>query len=1067
MLNNSSFFFQAGQLCFVVGRSGSGKSTLGNLLIKLYEPLSGNIFIDGHALGSLDVEWLRSNVTLIQQTSVLFNDTLSMNVAMGHQNPKGVSTSAVKAACETALLQETLAALTLGLDTYVGTGGQDLSGGQKQRLALARAKIRDPPVLILDEITSGLDILNGGLIMDAIKKWRQGKTTIIITHEVAQIKKEDFVYVMDDARVVQKGLRKDLQRQKGGVFATLVASTTSNDLREDGDDEPKVDTNAVINFSRPRSAASQRGYSLPIEMQEGQYMGRRATLTPQPHESILDNMLAQTMGSVGGRFSTSFAGHRMFPVELSQKTSQDKRTSIDLLQELGEIVRENRGGAVSRERRRVPDIANENPNEVSWGESKRIDGTSLRYIYGTVWPYLPLKERIFLVVGLSMCILVAGCVPAFSVIFAKLLAVLYSSGDRIVAGQQWALYLLLVALVSAITTFFSQYLMHSAGQAWVDALRMQALKKILRQPKGWFSRPKHSASRINECMVRNAEEMRNFVSRYAPMLLVVVVMVLGSVMWALTISWRLTLVSLTSAPVLLAAAQGHTWMSRRWATRYDDATERTSAIVTETILNIRVVRALTLEQFFSKKYDKGTNWTFDLGLRRASWTAFFYAPAQATHWFMVALIFYYATVLLTTSGDITLQAVLQVVNLLVLGISTAAAIALSLPGISDAQATAAKLLYYTCLPVDLYHESRGRKMLPHPFPVRMDGLSFTYPSKDPSKSHPVLRNVNLQFDAGTSTAIVGPSGCGKSTLASIIMGLYVPDSSDDQHSSLTFEYTPASKIYASNLRSHMGYVPQAPFLFPASLAENILYGLPEESLLRDQENLERAASEAGIHDFIHSLPNGYNTIVGDGGQTLSGGQAQRVCIARALARRPKLLVLDEPTSALDPESAEAVGHTIESLMRSTSRIVFYDDTARFGVNASGHFAPGPFSVIMITHSQDMMLKADRIVVLDQGRVAEVGSYHELFQMRGKFTELVSGGVWMGDRTKKDSKRRKSTPRKDADDLPLRTPDASGEDVVFTTSRWTTPRDTHWSDDRGPSTGMSPLSSPFSGPVRRK
>ncbi|KAL7620164.1 ATP-dependent permease [Parahypoxylon ruwenzoriense] len=1092
VLNRSSFFFEAGQLCFVVGRSGSGKSTLGNLLVKLYEPLSGNIMIDGHALKTLDPEWVRSNVTLIQQTSVLFNDTFSVNVAMGSRSPNMISRADIMAACETALLQSTIASLPSRLDTYVGSGGHNLSGGQKQRLALARAKLRDPPVLILDEITSGLDPVSRSLIMDAIRQWRQGKTTIIITHEVAQIRDNDFVYIMEDARVVGEGFRRDLRQQMGGIFAALVSSASSDDTMI-YEDEPGIETSAVINFSRPRSHVSQDHHPLskyfwPFD--EG-YLSGRASLAvgalAMPTQQFFNqqywddgagslsadeletrNSFLRTVASITRRVSTplELGSRESPPTSPTWKAGLDRRMSIARLQELCDTVRDTRNGSAHKKWRKITNAHHaftrnseqHRSHKLEQDEQRRrTEAASLPAIYKTVWPLLSPSERVCLITGLFACVAVAGLVPAFSVVFANLLAVLYQGDNRMAAGQKWALYLLLIASVGAVSNFFSLYLMQLVGQSWINALRIQALNRILRQPKAWFDQPRHSASRINECLDRNAEEMRNIVGRFAPLLLVIIIMISSSVTWALAISWRLTLVTLSSAPLLIIATKGYNYVSRKWELRYNKAAEDTSAIMTEALINVRVVRALTLEQLFSKKYHRSTLNTIAIGVRKAFWTATLFACWQSMFWFMMALTFWYATVLAIDRG-VTVQAILQVVNLLVIGLTTAANILHSVPGIAAAQATATQLLYYANLPSDS-HESKGKDKLISPFPIRMEGLSFTYPSKD----QPTLRNLALRFDAGTSTAIVGPSGCGKSTIASIILGLHVPDSpterfsSEDHRQQLTFASIPAADIDILDLRSQIGFVPQTSYLFPASLAANIAYGLPEGSPLRILENLERAAKEAGIHDFIHSLAAGYDTVVGDGGQTLSGGQAQRVCIARALARRPNILILDEPTSALDLESAEAVRHTIETLMLSASTP---SSTPSTGVSALT--AQKELCIIMVTHNKEMMRIADRIVVIDEGCAIETGTYDDLVAIGGKFTELVNDGAWIGRNGKRvTGKGRAGTEQTPAADLTLRTPN----DKYPASIR----RDVYWGDDRGPSTGiMSPIASPFSsGPSRRK
>ena len=143
--------------------------------MSFYKPDSGEIFIDGKSIHTLEISWLRNNITLVQQQSVLFNETIFKNIAFGRKDHHSVRREEVKRTVQTAQLQDTISELPYGLDTPVGTGGNALSGGQKQRIAIARARLRDTPILIIDEGTSALDHLSRTTITDAIRRWRKGK----------------------------------------------------------------------------------------------------------------------------------------------------------------------------------------------------------------------------------------------------------------------------------------------------------------------------------------------------------------------------------------------------------------------------------------------------------------------------------------------------------------------------------------------------------------------------------------------------------------------------------------------------------------------------------------------------------------------------------------------------------------------------------------------------------------------------------------------------------------------------------------------------------------------------
>ena len=279
-------------------------------------------------------------------------------------------------------------------------------------------------------------------------------------------------------------------------------------------------------------------------------------------------------------------------------------------------------------------------------------------------------------------------------------------------------------------------------------------------------------------------------------------------------------------------------------------------------------------------------------------------------------------------------------------------------------------------------------------PMSFKELSFSY---SPGSGQPILDDISLEIKAGSSMAIVGASGSGKSTIASIILGLHSPSSDP---SALTYNGTFSSQINIHHLRSQMAIVSQSPSLFPTSIAANIVYGLPHGSYTMD--DIISAATRAGIHDFISSLPLGYRTMIGDSGQGLSGGQAQRVAIARALIRKPKLLILDEATSSLDVESATVIRNTIKQLLhvrhRHQNNQTHLKNNQQEPTNDDDEEEKKKMAVVIITHNKEMMQIADQIVVLDRGRLVEQGTWGQLMGKRegGELRRLVTGGEWQGD-----------------------------------------------------------------------
>jgi ATP-binding cassette subfamily B protein len=238
--------------------------------------------------------------------------------------------------------------------------------------------------------------------------------------------------------------------------------------------------------------------------------------------------------------------------------------------------------------------------------------------------------------------------------------------------------------------------------------------------------------------------------------------------------------------------------------------------------------------------------------------------------------------------------------------------------------------------------------------VRLEGVAFGY---EPGK--PVLRGVSLDVPAGQTIAVVGATGAGKTTLVSL-----VPRFFDPWQGRVLVDGRDVRDVQLRSLREQVGIVLQEPFLFPFTIAENIAYGRPEAS----HEEIEAAARAANLHEFIQRLPQGYDTMVGQRGATLSGGEKQRLSIARALLKNAPILILDEPTSALDAATERLLIGALRRLMKGRTTLI-------------------------IAHRLSTVRGANRIVVLDEGRIVESGTHDELLALGeryARFHNLQSG-----------------------------------------------------------------------------
>jgi subfamily B ATP-binding cassette protein MsbA len=221
-----------------VGPSGSGKSTLSALLPRFYDCEPGQILLDGLPVQDYTLKCLRQQIALVSQQTILFNDTVANNIAYG--DPGEVNMEAVREAAKAANALDFIEALPQGFQTQLGDNGKRLSGGQRQRLAIARALLKNAPVLILDEATSALDTVSERAIQEALERLMKGRTVILIAHRLSTIEQADIIAVVDEGQIVEQGSHDELLA-RGGAYAELRQQQSKTSVAADRRKEPRTD----------------------------------------------------------------------------------------------------------------------------------------------------------------------------------------------------------------------------------------------------------------------------------------------------------------------------------------------------------------------------------------------------------------------------------------------------------------------------------------------------------------------------------------------------------------------------------------------------------------------------------------------------------------------------------------------------------------------------------------------------------------------------------------------------------------------------------------------------------
>jgi ATP-binding cassette subfamily B protein len=266
-----------------------------------------------------------------------------------------------------------------------------------------------------------------------------------------------------------------------------------------------------------------------------------------------------------------------------------------------------------------------------------------------------------------------------------------------------------------------------------------------------------------------------------------------------------------------------------------------------------------------------------------------------------------------------------------------------------------RIFEYLDLPIDIEERPHARRLERTRGDVRLSGVWFRYSEEGGAWT---LRDVNAEVPAGTRTALVGETGSGKTTLAYLVARLYEP-----QRGEVSIDGIDVRDLTLSSLAATVGLVSQETYLFHASIRENLRFACPDAS----DEEIEDAARAAQIHDLVSSLPDGYDTPVGERGYRFSGGEKQRIAIARTVLRNPPVLILDEATSSLDNETERAVQQALDHLARGRTTIA-------------------------IAHRMSTVRDADQILVLDGGEIVERGTHDDLVELGGRYAELLSGAA---------------------------------------------------------------------------
>ncbi|KAL1856311.1 hypothetical protein Daus18300_010796 [Diaporthe australafricana] len=924
----------------IIGLSGSGKSTIAGLAMRLYDPVEGQILFDDHNLQDLNTRDLRSFVSLVQQEPSLLDRTILENIAHGlinSSNPKHAHLKAalissdlsdiaseardgqdlmaaaekrspevveivnlVKHAAALADASSFIDGLQYGYATLVGSMGRLVSGGQKQRVALARALVKEPAILILDEATAALDSRSEQRIMQAINNIASGRTVLTIAHRLSTITNADNIIVMHKGHVVEEGNHSELMAKKG-TYADMIGMQTLG-------------------------TATPKNEKIGAESPSGE--GSKVSLT----ETLIEK------DNTSGNDAES-SKEKPEPESSTEEGEEDEPPT---------------------------------PPKSLWALCKGY-APALR-------PHL-----LVLLVALLGSVIVGGAFSGEAVIFGNTvgsLNVCKSASSIRDAGDFFGLMFFVLAIIE----FFAN-VMSWSGFGWVSehivySVRVLSFRSLFEQDLQWHQSEGRTPALLLSYITRDGNALAGLSGSVLGTMISITVNLVAAIILTHIIAWKIALVCLSLVPLLLGAGMMELHVLGQFEEKHETAYTKSVDIGTEAITNIKTVASLSLEEEILSDYRRSLK-----GPRQETLRVTLQASlCQAVTYFLGncvnALAYWWGAKQIIAGSYTQTQFLIVVFSLLVSALLFSQMFALA-PELSSARNAAARILGLieigsdgmkgriaddTSSAANKDVEAAGGEKATSSSPtsssptrqaasVQFRDVHFAYPARPDFK---VLSGLSMDIRPGQFCALVGPSGAGKSTIISLVERLYTPSSG-----AILVDGRDVTRAAARDVsfRDDISLVPQESVLFEGSIRFNIGLGARPGRGEASQADIEEACRLANIHDVIVALPEGYDTLCGPGGSQFSGGQKQRLSIARALVRKPSLLILDEPTSALDAESERLLQEGLERAAKGVT-------------------------VVAIAHRLHTIRKADRIFLIEAGRCVDAGSHDELLERSASYRANV-------------------------------------------------------------------------------
>ncbi|KAG0460869.1 hypothetical protein HPP92_020851 [Vanilla planifolia] len=951
----------------LVGRNGSGKSSIIPLMERFYDPTLGEVLLDGENIKNLKLEWLRSQIGLVTQEPALLSLSIRDNIAYG----RSVTIDQIEEAAKTAHAHSFISSLEKGYDTQVGRAGLALSEEQKIKLSIARAVLSNPSILLLDEVTGGLDCEAERAVQEALDILMLGRSTIIIARQLGLVRNADYIAVMEEGQLVEMGTHEELLTLDG-LYAELLRCEEAAML-------PK--RTPIRNYKQIETCQTENDMSSHCAQEPSSPKMARSTSLVQGDGGFFfnsqpnGNRSLQDSPNIQSPPTEQVKENGMLMVSAEVLPSIKRQDSFEMrLPELSKIdvnsLHQQKSNTADPESPISPFLTSDPKNERSHSQTFsrplcQFSETSIKqrkpkelhhHKPPSFWrlAQLSFAEWLYALLGSIGAAIFGSFNPLLAYTIALIIAAYYRIEVEDIKNEvnKWCLVIASMGFITVLANFLQHFYFGIMGEKMTERVRRMMFSAMLRNEVGWYDEDENNADTLSIRLANDATFVRAAFSNRLSIFVQDSAAVVVTVLIGVLLQWRVALVALATLPVLAVSAVAQKKWLGGFSMGIQEMHRKASLVLEDAVRNIYTVVAFCSGNKVMELYRLQLVRILKSSLIHGVGIGFAFGFSQFLLFACNALLLWYVSVSVHDGRQKVVTALKEYMIFSFVTFALVEPFGLAPYILKRRKSLTSVFEIIDRVPKIDPDDDAGVKPPTVYGSIELRNVDFCYPTRPEVM---VLNNLSLKVSGGQTVAVVGVSGSGKSTIISLIERFYDPVAGQ-----ILLDGRDLKLFNLRWFRSHIGLVQQEPIIFPTTVRENIIYARHNAT----EAEMKEAARIANAHHFISSLPHGYDTHVGMRGVDLTPGQKQRIAIARVVLKNAPILLLDEASSAIESESSRVVQEALDTLIM------------------------GNKTTILIAHRAAMMRHVDNIVVLNGGKIVEQGTHDSLVQMNGLYVRLM-------------------------------------------------------------------------------